>query len=686
MAAVIAESGKTKALTGDGSLPDTNSGYGIIDDFETRLDDITNLIEDGLLPHEMICRILKQLIAMSGYAQIRSLWTSLQPLLHRDYMFTGQRADPNMNFQPISTTLSREKRSYLTKTRNISRFHRAQSAYLTDEEGVYNVNHLPPITGGRAPRMIDRLVTNTEIIDGRRKIVIDRRVTITQNVDGKAERMIGKRPAKVEEKVHFPAIPKNTNFGKTPNKSVRFPNDKITNFRDTKIRKRLKILGDHKNEEIRVKVKKLFIWFEEWTNPERAIFFQQVLPKLEMKQLYFLCTYLSVRQHCDVISKLPTDCSLKILSYLSAEDLARSAAVCRNWHQLCLNGVLWREKCDDLRSQMATPSVTSASIRSWKPYELYRGDQLRQRNWSRAQCTPTYFLGHEAKVLSVTFNKKILVSGSADATVRVWSIRNGTTLQVLTGHNKGVWCVAIFTDALVISGSYDHSVKIWNITSGVCLRTLFGHSGAVWALSCKNNMVATASHDTTIKLWNMSHCKLIHTFLGHSKPVFAVDLARDAAMVFSGSADHSVRIWDAKTKTCLRIIWTANASPVMSVNYADGFLAFSAHKLLFIWDVKEGKYLKNFRGHKCRIEAVRLIVKERNGPKQISLLSAGKDGKLKYWRFGQSKPVNTMVANKDCQINCIAFDKNRLATALYDNSICICDFTKTENIDRHFQL
>ena len=43
------------------------------------------------------------------------------------------------------------------------------------------------------------------------------------------------------------------------------------------------------------------------------------------------------------------------------------------------------------------------------------------------------------------------------------------------GHNKSVYCVAVFPNGNYCSGSYDKSIKVWNL-DGNCLQTLQGNN------------------------------------------------------------------------------------------------------------------------------------------------------------------------------------------------------------------
>ena len=66
-----------------------------------------------------------------------------------------------------------------------------------------------------------------------------------------------------------------------------------------------------------------------------------------------------------------------------------------------------------------------------------------------------------------------VVSGSRDATLRVWDISDGECLHVLIGHVAAVRCVQ-YDGRLVVSGAYDYMVKVWNPEREECIHTLAG--------------------------------------------------------------------------------------------------------------------------------------------------------------------------------------------------------------------
>eukprot|EP00605_Chrysophyceae_sp_TOSAG23-4_P000849 GSChrysophyteH1.ASY1.ANO1.940.1 assembled CDS len=72
----------------------------------------------------------------------------------------------------------------------------------------------------------------------------------------------------------------------------------------------------------------------------------------------------------------------------------------------------------------------------------------------------------------------LVVSGSADKTVRVW--------DVSTGQCEAT-CIGLNNRPLVVSGSSDMTVRVWDVSTGQCEATWKGHSGAVWSVCFSPN-------------------------------------------------------------------------------------------------------------------------------------------------------------------------------------------------------
>jgi WD40 repeat protein len=110
---------------------------------------------------------------------------------------------------------------------------------------------------------------------------------------------------------------------------------------------------------------------------------------------------------------------------------------------------------------------------------------------------------------------QILVSGSADGTIRVWNLDNSREVATLAAHSSSVNKVAFNPAAVEINGvsygpgqilvsaSSDRTVRLWEMSSGSELATLSGHSAEVSDVTiCKEGQTLEASRiDDSIRLW-----------------------------------------------------------------------------------------------------------------------------------------------------------------------------------------
>lgn len=159
---------------------------------------------------------------------------------------------------------------------------------------------------------------------------------------------------------------------------------------------------------------------------------------------------------------------------------------------------------------------------------------------------------HEASILCLQYDDRLMVTGSSDHTCIVWDISTDdyTPITRLDHHSAGVLDVAL-DDKYIVSCSKDATINIWNRKTFEHIRTLTGHRGPVNAVQLRGNLLVSASGDGVAKLWNLDSGICIKEFPSQDRGLAAVEFSDDAKYVLAGGNDHVVYKFDAHTGTLL---------------------------------------------------------------------------------------------------------------------------------------
>ncbi|GAA37016.2 F-box and WD-40 domain protein 7 [Clonorchis sinensis] len=321
----------------------------------------------------------------------------------------------------------------------------------------------------------------------------------------------------------------------------------------------------------------------------------------------------------DFVKWLPPELVLRIFSYLPWDALIACSMVNRAWFRAARHPELYRrlcqlpEWCPPLLDKQLFPfsyavdteavpstgqssdSIASLLINSrnasvdW--FGIFQKRSRLRRNWLLGRHRMRRFTGHNEAVYCVAYDAHRIVSGSADATIRVWNVRTNAnwSVQTLRGHSDAVRCLQLLPldddsgtsststpsspdccssptsptllsiwqppEALLISGSADTTIKLWRLSTTVkwsriaCTSTLQGHTDAVRCLQADQQKVLSGSYDCTVRMWDLKTSMLRCTFRGHTAGVIC--LTYDENLLYSGSLDNTVRVWCLSSEACL---------------------------------------------------------------------------------------------------------------------------------------
>ena len=98
----------------------------------------------------------------------------------------------------------------------------------------------------------------------------------------------------------------------------------------------------------------------------------------------------------------------------------------------------------------------------------------------------------------------------------------------------------------LLTASADATVRLWALKDGACLRTFSGHGSAVLQarfLSLGTQLASTGS-DGLLKLWSVATGEEIRTAEAHDDKVWTLDVAAGSeAALLTGGADGAVALW-----------------------------------------------------------------------------------------------------------------------------------------------
>lgn len=117
---------------------------------------------------------------------------------------------------------------------------------------------------------------------------------------------------------------------------------------------------------------------------------------------------------------------------------------------------------------------------------------------------------YDIRCISPVDARTVAVTANID---EIWllDIETGGVVQTLTGHAHEVYALCMASPHLLVSGSTDASVRVWDVRTGALLRVLCGHTDEVDAVCLvRPGVVASKSMDGSIRFWRLDTGETVH--------------------------------------------------------------------------------------------------------------------------------------------------------------------------------
>ncbi|TKY65025.1 ROOT INITIATION DEFECTIVE 3 protein [Spatholobus suberectus] len=256
-------------------------------------------------------------------------------------------------------------------------------------------------------------------------------------------------------------------------------------------------------------------------------------------------------------------------------------------------------------SQLREPSAASGSVLFW--------------SWSKPQVEVKSFPAEPIKPLAANHPGTFIAGGGLSGDIYLWEVETGRLLKKWHAHFRAVTCLVFSEDdSLLVSGSEDGSVRVWSLfmifddLRSQQMSNLYEYSFSEHTLRVTdvvignggcNAIIVSASEDRTCKVWSLSRGMLLRnivfpavidsialdpaehmfyagsrdgkifiaalntesiatnnygmhiigSFSNHSKAVTCLAYGTSENLLISGSEDGTVRVWNARTRNIVRM-------------------------------------------------------------------------------------------------------------------------------------
>ncbi|KXN90325.1 F-box/WD repeat-containing protein 7 [Leucoagaricus sp. SymC.cos] len=216
----------------------------------------------------------------------------------------------------------------------------------------------------------------------------------------------------------------------------------------------------------------------------------------------------------------------------------------------------------------------------------------------------------------------LVVSGACDKVLRVWDIKTGYCIYILSGHTATIRCLRVLHNRpIAVSGSRDGTVRVWDIQRGRVLRVLLGHRHSVRCLDVCGNRIVSGSYDTTCRVWDVDTGECLHILRGHYHEIYSV--AFDGVRIASGGLDTTVRVWDAQTGDCVALL-QGHTALVCQVQLSPNILATGGSDgRVITFDLSKYTVLHRIAAHDSSVTSLQFD--------QNFLVTGGNDGRTRLY-------------------------------------------------------
>lgn len=292
--------------------------------------------------------------------------------------------------------------------------------------------------------------------------------------------------------------------------------------------------------------------------------------------------------------------------------------------------------------------------------------------------------GHTGEVTSIDISADgtRIISGSADATIRMWNAKTGQCLYIIdkadknsVGHTYGIQDAIFSPDAsMFLTVSKDDTVKVWRALDGSLVQTFKdSQSSQVHAASWSNDgsRIVFACDNGTAQVGQVDSGEIEFVLRGHQKWVISAFFNHDDSKIVTASGDGTARVWDRLTER-ESIVLRGHESQLSFATFSpDGksVATTSRDATAKLWDARIGSLLHTFDGHAKWVRFASFT------PDGSHLITTSDDGTTKVWSLGDGNVVQTYKQDVWVHKAILNSDDTKLITITSQRALYVWDMS-----------
>ena len=242
----------------------------------------------------------------------------------------------------------------------------------------------------------------------------------------------------------------------------------------------------------------------------------------------------------------------------------------------------------------------------------------------------TFDLGSsDATALAVGATRAVTAHKSGR--IALWDLELGVRRAEFKRNDAEINAVAFAgSPDRILAAGHDWKLTLFDARTPILPVNVFeGHESAVQAVafSATRGLIASGSADRTVRTWNAETFAPARVYRGHQDFVTALAFDGDGRNLASGDLAGTVRIWSMTTRRAQRSI-RAHKGGITALAYsADGNWLATAGRdgLVKVWDMVRPRPPRVFGGHTGEVRALSFA------PDGTALASAGADSAVRFW-------------------------------------------------------